>query len=154
MSFSATNGYLEGRNPIPTSDDEVIATRFALTLATGDLALNTIGAIGVLPPGHLPVALLFDADDLDSNGTPTVAMSIGLLDAAGTALSTATADGGAVWGAGITVGQAGGQVQVLSKALSRVTATQTDRYMGILVSTAAATAVSGQVGVTLLYRPV
>lgn len=155
MGFANSNDYLDGRKPIPSSASghEVLAVRFPITLATGDLALNDIGAVGVLPAGHVPVGLKIDSDDLDGHGTPTLAMSVGVLNAAGDALSTAAADGGAVWGSSITVAQAGGQVDVLSKAISRVTATQADRKIGILVSTAAATAASGELGVTLFYKP-
>lgn len=153
MGFANSNDYLTGVKPVPTpAGGEVVATRFSLTLATGDLALNDIGAVGVLPAGCIPVGLLVDSDDLDSNGTPTVAMSVGILNAAEDALSTAAADGGAVWGSGLTVAQAGGQVQVLGKALSRVSASQSDRKIGALVSTAAATAAAGEIGLTLLYR--
>jgi hypothetical protein len=153
MGFTNSNDHLTGVKPVPTpAGGEVVATRFSLTLATGDLALNDIGAVGILPAGCVPVGLLVDSDDLDAHGTPTLAMSVGVLNAAEDALSTAAADGGAVWGSGLTVAQAGGQVQVLSKALSRVSASQSDRKIGVLVSTAAATAAAGEIGLTLLYR--
>lgn len=153
MAFSNTNDYLTGAKPVPTpTGGDVVATRFSLALKTTDLALNTVGAVGVLPANCLPVAVLLDSDDLDS-GT-AAAMSVGILDSAGTDISTAAADGGAAWGASITVAQAGGQAQVLSKAISRVQPSNHDRKVGIKVTTAAGTAVAGEVGITLLYRAV
>lgn len=167
MSLTNSNDYLDGRKPLPTSASahEVMAVRFAQTLATADLALNVIGAIAKLPAGHVPCGLKIDADDLDS-GTPALVQSIGVgnlalqdaagavsADAANTLISTKAADGGAAWGTGITVGQAGGQVDVLSKALARVQAVDYDRYIVVKTTTAAATAVAGEFGVTLLYRP-
>lgn len=166
MAFANSNDYLSGRKPVPTSESghEVLSTRFEIDMATGDLDLNDIGVIGILPAGHVPVSLLADADDLDS-GTPALVHSFGVgnlanknaagaasSDAANTLISTTTADGGAAWGTGITVGQGGGQVQVLSAAIARVQAVEYDRYIVGKVTTAAATAVAGKLGLTLQYR--
>lgn len=165
MTFAsgATNDYLTGRKPVLTpSGAEVIGSRFALDLATADLATNQIGEIGILPAGCVPVELLFDSDDLDSNGTPTIAWDIGISNAnvtnniqakGGTAISTATADGGAAWVSAATTSQAGGQAQLTSKALSRVQAVNYDRYILAKASTGSATAVAGQIGLTLTVRP-
>lgn len=155
MAFTNSNDYLTGRKPTVTCDcSEVVAVRYALTMATGDLALNTVGVIGLLPGGAVPVAVLVDSDDLDTGGSPALVWSIGLANTGETDISTAAADGGAAWSTGLTVSQAGGQVQVLSKALSRVTSTTADRKIMLKATTAAATAASGELGVTLLYRQV
>ena len=167
FATATTNDFLTGRKPARTgSEVDLVSERYELTLATADLAINTIGAIGILPAGHVPVAVLFDSDDLDSNATPTLVWSLGIgnlalhnaagavsADAVDTLISTTAADGGAAWGTGITTSQAGGQAQVLSKALSRVQSEQYDRDIVLLATTGAATAVSGKVGVTLIYRP-
>lgn len=164
MAFAATttNDHLTGRTPVPfPAGLETISQRFKLPLATADLALNTVGNIGILPAGCIPMQVIIDSDDLDSNGTPTIAWSIGISNgavtnnqqsASGTDISTAAADGGAAWGTGITVSQAGGQVQVFSKALSRVTPVNYDRYIMLKATTAAATAVAGEIGAMIQYR--
>jgi len=152
MAFTNSNDYLDGRKPVVfPSGSEVVAVRFPISLVAADLDVNDIGRVGILPAGCVPVGLLVDSDDLDT-GTPAVVLSVGLLNAGETDLSTADADGGAAWGTGLTVAQAGGQVQATSKALSRVTPTQTDRMIGLKVTTAPATKAPGVVGVTLLYR--
>ena len=52
MTFSKSNDQLTGRKPaLFPAGCEVVAERFELDLATGDLALNTIGAVGILPAG-------------------------------------------------------------------------------------------------------
>lgn len=167
FATATTNDFLTGRKATRTgSEVDLISERYELTLATADLALNTIGAIGKLPAGHIPVAVLVDSDDLDSNVTPTLAWSLGIgnlaltnaagavsADAADTLISTTAADGGAAWATGLTVSQAGGQVQALSKAISRVQSVQYDRNIVLLATAAAATAASGKIGVTILYRP-
>lgn len=152
MAFTNSNDYLDGRKPVVfLSGSEVVAVRFPISLVAADLDVNDIGRVGILPAGCVPVGLLVDSDDLDS-GVAAVVLSVGVLNAAETDLSTAEADGGAAWGTGLTVAQSGGQVQVTSKALSRVTPTQTDRMIGLKVTTAPATKAPGVVGVTLLYR--
>lgn len=152
MTFKNSNDYLDGRkSTVFPAGSEVVAVRFAHQMDTTDLQLNDIGAVGILPAGCVPVALLVDSDDLDT-GTPALALSVGVLNAAGTDLSTAAGDGGAAWGTGITVAQAGGQVQVLGKALSRVASASIDRTIGVKVTTAAGTAAAGELGLTLLYR--
>jgi hypothetical protein len=165
MTFAAnaSNDYLTGRAPVRTpAGIEDVSVRYALTLATSEEATNQIGEIGILPAGCVPIAAALDADDLDTNGTPTAAIDIGLSNAAvannlqakgGTAISTAAADGGAAWAAGLTTAQAGGQTMITSKALSRVTPVAWDRYILLKFATGSATAAAGTVGLTLSYRP-
>jgi len=153
MSFTNSNDYITGRKPVVfPAGSELVAQRFTLDLATADLTVNTIGQIGVLPAGCIPTQLIVDCDDIDSNATPTVAMSIGVLNAAGTALSTSTDDGGGYWATSVVTGKAGGMDFPTTKALQRVNQTSSDRKIGILITTAAATAVAGTIGVTLYYR--
>src|SRR5574343_690630 len=104
MAFSSTttNDFLTGRKPVVfPAGCEVVAQRFSLPVVTGDLTLNNLGNIGILPAGCVPVGVLFDSDDLDSNASPTIAWSIGVSNASvtnnvqgqtPTAISTATAD--------------------------------------------------------------
>lgn len=168
MPFSKANDFITGRLQVPTPMDNCVAAcRFEQDLATADLAVNTIGVIGILPAGYVPVGLIVDADDLDSNGTPTLAWSVGFGNlygfnaagasapgtAANTLLSTATIDGAAALATGVTAGQTGVMVQPLSKALSRVQVAEYDRYIVLVATAGAATAVAGKVGVTVLYRP-
>lgn len=153
MAFTNSNDYITGRKPVPTpSGPEVVATRFEITLATGDLALNTIGQVGELPPGCVPVDVIVDHDDLDSS-TAAAIFQVGIWDGAGANLSTDAADGGAAWGATTAVNTAATQRLALSGvAMSRVTPTQTRRKLGMKVTTAPTTAVAGKFGITLLYR--
>jgi len=151
MPFTNSNDFTTGRaQPITPTGAELCSMRFALAMPVGDLALNTIGQIGILPARCVPVAVLVDGTDMDS-GAAAMVLSVGILNAAGNALSTAAADGGAAWGA--TVASAAAfQQQVLSQPMTTVTATDADRKIGILVATAPSTAVAGTLGLTLLYR--
>lgn len=154
MSFTKTNDYITGRKPVPTpSELDVVAVRFPIELATADLALNTIGQVGVLPAGYVPVDVFVDGTDMDSS-TAAAVFQVGIWDGSDTSLSTAAADGGGAWGdTGSAVATA------FSKPLTRtlnninlVTPTTTDRKIGVKVTTAPTTAVAGTLGVTVLYR--
>jgi len=153
MTFANTNDYITGRKPVPTpAGGEVLAVRFALDLLTTDLALNDIGQIGVLPAGCIPLDVRVDGDDLDSS-TAALVLQVGIWDGSGAALSTAAADGGAHWGVTTAVNTAFSQSLTRNgKAMEKVTASSSDRKLGVLVATAPTTAVAGTLGVTLWYR--
>lgn len=156
-SAQASSDFLTGRKSAPNAAGaEDISQRFTVNLATADLAASVIGAVGILPAGHVPTGIEIDASQLDSNGTPTLAYSVGILNDAGTAISTAAADGGAAWLTGQTTGRtAGGSASglIASRPLKTVKqSTTADRKIGILITGAAATAVAGDFNVTLYYR--
>lgn len=151
MPFTGSNDYTTGRaNPVTPAGAELASMRFTLAMATADLALNSIGQIGILPAGCIPVQLLVDGTDMDS-GAAAMVLNVGILDAAGTALSTAAADGGAAWGSTTAVNTAF-QQQILSQPMATVTRSDVDRKIGIKVATAPTVAVAGTLGVTLIYR--
>lgn len=153
MSFTNTNDYLVGRKPVVTpSASEDVTVRGSINLLTGDLTLNNTGGVMILPAGCVPVRLVVDSDDLDSGGAPAVVFAVGALNAAGNDLSSAAVDGGAAWGTGLTVAQTGGAVTPVSTALMRVLPASADRVVGLKVTTAPATPVAGQVGITMTYR--
>ena len=95
------------------------------------------------PPGCLPVEVRVDGADLDS-GAGAGVYQVGILDTAGTAMSSAAADGGGAWGdTGTAVATA------FDKALTRtlnnmanVTSSGSDRKLGLKVTTAPSTAVA------------
>lgn len=153
-SARASAGFLTGRNTVDTpSNINLAAERFTVDLTTADLALNSIGAVGILPAGAVPCFLEIDATDMDTNGTPTLAFSLGVVNDAETAISTASADGGGAWLTGRQEGRAAGVSGLLTSAAMRaVQPSQADRKIGVQITTAAATAAAGTLGVTLYYR--
>lgn len=150
MAFTNSNDYLTGRKPAPfPAGGEVVAVRFPIGLVDADLDANDVGSVGILPAGCVPVGLVYDSDDLDTNATPTIAASVGFINAGETDLD------GTAWATGITASQGGTAAQVtLTTAVMKMAATQTDRKFGIKFTAAAATKAAGQVGLTLLYRAV
>lgn len=153
MAFSKSNDVITGRTPVVfPAGGEVVAQRFTLDLATGDLALNTIGQIGILPAGCVPVDVIVDGTDMDS-GAAAMVLQVGIWDGAGAALSTAAADGGAHWGVTTAVNTAFTQRLTFNgNAIVKVADAETDRRIGVLVATAPTTPVAGTLGVTVLFR--
>lgn len=153
MAFVNKNDYITGRKPVPTpAGAELLAVRFTLALGAADLALNTIGQVGVLPAGCIPVDVVVDGTDMDT-GVAAMVLQVGIWDGSGANLSTAAADGGAHWGVTTAVNTAFSQRLTMNgNALATVTQATTDRRLGVKVATAPTTAAAGTLGVTLYYR--
>lgn len=153
MAFANSNDYITGRKPVPfPAGGELLAVRFTVDLPTGDLQLNDIGQVGILPACCVPVDVHVDSTDIDSS-TAAVVFQVGLLNAGETDFSTAAADGGAHWGATTAANTAFHQrLNLNGIALVSVAKAETDRKLGLKVATAPTTAVAGTVGVTLFYK--
>ena len=149
MPFTNSNDYLDGRKPaVYPAGGEVVAVRYPISLVAADLDANDTGSVAILPAGCVPVGLVYDSDDLDTNASPTIAASVGPVNAGATDLSS-------TWASGITASQSGASVNVaLSTAAMRLAPAATDTIIGIKFTAAAATKAAGEVGLTLLYRAV
>ncbi len=149
MPFTNSNDYLDGRKPtIYPAGSEVVAVRFPISLVAADLDANDCGSVAILPAGCVPVGLVYDSDDLDTNASPTIAASVGPVNSGATDLSS-------TWASGITASQSGTAVNVaLSTAAMKLAPATTDTLIGIKFTAASATKAAGDVGLTLLYRAV
>jgi hypothetical protein len=147
MAFTNSNDYITGRKPVVfPAGVEVVAVRFPIDLVAADLDINDAGTVAILPAGCVPVGLVYDSDDLDTNGTPTIVASIGPMNAGDTDLAS-------TWASGITASQSGASATVtLSTAAMRLATPTVDTRIGIKFTAASATKAAGQVGLTLLYR--
>ena len=153
MAFTNSNDYISGRLPVPTpAGSEVLSTRFTLSMATADAALNTIGQIGILPAGCIPIDVRVDMTDPDASAAAMV-LQVGIWDGSGSSLSTDSADGGAHWGTTTAVTAASSQSLTRNGvAMESVTKSSSDRKIGVKVTTAPTTAQAFTLGVTLLYK--
>lgn len=153
MAFTNSNDYISGRLPVPTpAGSQVLSTRFTLSMATADAALNTIGQIGILPAGCIPIDVRVDMTDPDAS-TAAMVLQVGIWDGSGSSLSTDSADGGAHWGTTTAVTAASSQSLTRNGvAMETVTKSSSDRKLGVKVTTAPTTAQAFTLGVTLLYK--
>lgn len=151
------SNYATGKLPTKiAAGAELVPLNYEIDVpASGDgTNLNDTLEMGVLPAGHVPVDAIYSSDDLDTNGAPALALSFGVLNAAKTDLSTAAADGGAVWASGLTIGQTGALARQSAKAIVDVLPSESDRSLAYKVTTAGATKAAGKLRVTVLARAV
>lgn len=141
--------YAQGTKMQPVATGEgVVAVRGSISLASTRSEGNCVSLLR-LPADHVPVDFILDTDDIDTGTSLT--LSVGVLNAAETDLSTATDDGGAAWLASSTAGQTGVIARPTSKVITRVNPTQADRKVGVKVELNGS-ATAGVVGVTMTYR--
>jgi hypothetical protein len=142
------SAYARGVIPTPVAAGcEVVVCRASFTL-TADLSAGDIIEMQGLPAGHVPVDIIFDNDALAA-GT----VSVGILNAGKTDLDL-TASGGAAWLTGGAVTSAGALRADAAglRAMSRCPVNQSaNQSVGVKIVTDT-TAVSGTIGLTLLYR--
>lgn len=167
MPFANSNDFITGRKPVPSADTYgLVAVRFTLDMLVADLAINTIGQIGILPAGAEPVDVRVDATDLDTGiGAGVYSIGLGNLalqnaagaasaDAKNTLVSTIAADGGGIWGdTGVAVATAFDKPLTRTlNSMAKVQKKDYDRALVLVVTTAPTTPAAGTIGVTLFYR--
>ena len=101
-----------------------------VNLGTADLALNAVTAAFRVPAGFTVTGIIAVASDMDSNGTPTIALSVGDSGSATRFLSSSP------------IAQAGGTTQTLAST-GLLFAYTADTDILVTASTGAATAVAG-----------
>lgn len=134
-----------GLYPMPEPrGSEVLCVRGEAVIAANPVA-NDVSSVLELPAGCVPVDMILDAPDMDTNGSPTIAISAGVLNAAETDLD-------AVWISASTVAQAGGVVRPTLNVLARTAPAATTKKLGLKFTAIAATFAAGSIGFTLFYR--
>lgn len=127
----------------------VVVAKRATVSVPADLAADDVLEMILVPPGHRVVDLIVDSDDLDTNGTPTIALDVGFMTGTpGVADSTRTVD--QTFMVGSAVAQAGGIARPTAKTAMRDTPNDSIRAIGIKVATAGATKAAGTIGLTAL----
>jgi hypothetical protein len=108
-------------------------------------ALNDIIDIGTLPANHVVSDMIIDTDDLDSNGTPLMAIDVGVLSGTPGDVISARTMSNEFFAADTTI-RTGGISRMTKSAGFRVAATQADRSIGVKIQAAAATQASTTTG--------
>ena len=143
MAFTNSNDRLTGREPaLFPAGIEVVAQRDAIALVANDLDANDAGSVTILPAGCVLVGITYDSDDLDTNASPAITASVGIMNAADSDLETVLASG-------ITASRDGTAVHLVTPAMLRLAPSASDRKIGVKFTAASATKQAGTVGVTL-----
>lgn len=149
--------YRNGVKPMPTpSGPETVTVYTEVTLTSAQVANGNVVQFFDLPAGCVPVGYKINNDDLDTGGTAMTA-DFGILTTAGTAISTAAADGGDEWIDGMTtLTGAALTLHTASRAafdvLASVQKSAVDRVVAIVFMGAPTTAAGGGIGVEFSYR--
>lgn len=129
---------------------DVIANDYFVDLATGDMVLNDIIDMGILPANHTVVDMILIPDDLDS-GT-AVALDVGIMSGVpGDTVSVRTS--GNEFFAADTAARTGAISRMTKPAGFLVKPSDKDRSIGLKIQAAPATAVAGRVRLRVLMAP-
>ncbi|MBH2008288.1 MAG: hypothetical protein I8H71_01175 [Xanthomonadaceae bacterium] len=123
-----------GKKAVPQPYDALVSKVPVDVTLPATAAANDIIELSGLPPGVALVDYDIVAPQLDSNGTPTLAFSLGVLNAGKTDLAT-------VYETGLTFGRtASGSISRCGNAAAAQADRSAARVLGLKVTTAAATA--------------
>jgi len=151
MSYLKSENVKSGRPAsIPHSAGEVHVSSGQYS-APDSLAADDLIGLAVLPAGCIPVDFMLAADDLDTHETPTITLTVGILNGdeddlvANSDFITAS-----------TIAQGGGvaRADVLEFLDDIAVDDDDDRIIAVKVANVAATKAAGKVYGNLLYRAV
>ncbi|YP_010115325.1 virion structural protein [Sinorhizobium phage PBC5] len=132
----------------PSIAGAATAIRFEHQLAAAPAAGDILD-LAMIPAGTRVIDMILDADDLDTNGAPTLTMDVGVMSG-----DFGSEDGARTCGAEFfsasTLGQAGGVARPTLKTAFRTTKAGKDRSIGIKFPVAAATFAAGVIGLTVI----
>lgn len=140
--------WINGTKPMPQPNGaEVVNVTLTLAVLAAETAADDIYEMGELPEDCALVDAIYASTDIDTNGTPTVVLDFGVVNAGGTDLDTTLE-------AGLTIGQAGGAARLTPTAttLTTVTGGAARSKLGYKVATVSATGADGTVTLNLSYR--
>ena len=135
------------RPPLSASSAGTVVCDVHTTAVTTALAVNDIVVLGKLGAGQILVDAVYGSTDIDTNGTPAVSGTVGILNAAGTDLES---------GGQIITAADGGQAATVNRmnvaTAPLVDASDSDREIGFKCLVKPATAANGTMQLQLFTR--
>lgn len=130
---------------------DVVVNQFYVDLTAAQVAAGAIIDIGTLPAGHTVVDATLIPDDLDTNGSPTITLDVGLLS--GTPGDDAVRTCGAELFSASTAAQAGTPTRMSLKSGFTIASVGYDRSIGVKVNAGPATAAAGRIRLQVRMAP-
>lgn len=125
---------------------QAVTFRYAMAVPT-TVQADDILELAPIPPNCRVAEIVLDSNDLDSHGTPTLALDVGIMSGGWGEDGARTV--GAEFFAASEIGRTGGVARpTLATAYRTGTADHT-RSIGVKIGAAAATAAAGQIGLTV-----
>lgn len=138
--------FAQGTLPTVTADcaGDTVVNDYFFDITAAQIVANDIIDIGVLPAYHTVGDAILIVDDLDSNGTPTIALDVGIMSGTPGDTASARTCGNELYAADTTA-RTGGASRMSKTAGFTIQATEADRSIGVKIQTAAATAQAGRI---------
>ncbi len=138
------------KNTLPTATssaaNNVICQDYFFDATAAQLLLNNVIDIGLLPAGHTVSDMALLSADLDTNGTPLVALDVGIMSGTpGDIVSVRTC--GAEFFAADIAARTGVLSRMTLATGMKVQPTSADRSIGVKIQAAPATAAAGRIRV-------
>ena len=135
-------------SPYPAFAGHVVAKRYDYSFSANPTA-NDIIELAPLPAGARVVDMIFDADDLDTNGTPLISFDVGIMSGNwGDESQSRTV--GAEFFSATTIARTGGAARPTIASAFRSAPAANDRSIGLKIAAAAATFQAGTIGLTVI----
>lgn len=135
-------------NQLPTvtsrAAGDTIVQDYFIDLTAAQLVLNDIIDLGILPAYHVVSDALLIPDDLDTNGTPLIALDVGIMSGVPGDTVTARTCGAEIFAAS-TAAQTGVVARPTLPSAFKILATEADRSIGVKIQAAPATGAAGRI---------
>lgn len=131
---------------------DVIVNDYFYDITAANIVLNDIIDIGTLPANHTVSDAVLIVDDLDTNGTPTIALDVGIMSGTPGDTASARTCGNELFAADTTA-RTGGTSRMSKSAGFTIKATEADRSIGVKIQAAAATAAAGRIRLRVFMHP-
>lgn len=138
-----------GLKPIPSMMSALVAGLLYEYTTVGALAIGDIIEMGDIEPGVDPVDVALITDDLDTNGAPTITLTVGVLNAAKTDIDAAATS---TWIAASTAGQAGGVARATTPQCYLSGSSSAVRKLGVKVVAGPATSAGAGKKIAVLLQ--
>lgn len=130
---------------------DVISNDFFYDLPAAQAVLNDIVELGVLPAYYTVSDAVLIVDDIDANGTPTIALDVGIMSGDVGDPSTSRTCGNELYAADTTA-RTGGTARMSKSAGFTILPTEADRSIGVKIQAAPATAATGRIRVRVFMH--
>lgn len=123
---------------------DCVVNDFFYDALAAELVLNDVIDIGVLPAGHTVSDAILLSDDLDSNGTPLIALDVGIMTGTPGDTVSARTTGNELFAADVAA-RTGVSSRMSKVAGFNILPVDYDRSIGVKFQAAPATAAAGRI---------
>lgn len=123
---------------------DTIVQDYFYDITAAQLVLNDIVDIGILPAYHTVSDAILIVDDLDTNGTPLLALDVGIMSGTPNDTVTARTCGAEIFAAD-TGARSGAIARPTLPSAFKILPTEADRSIGVKIQAAPATAAAGRI---------